>query len=406
MSDLKRVHGGVVAPKGFRCAGVSCGIKTAVGAPDIGLIVSDVPARAAAVFSRNRVASHTKAVNRARLRRALHRGIVVNAGNANTCTGPGGLTDARRMAALAGECTGAGPRDFLVASTGIIGRPLPMPKVEAGIVAAAVALGRTRRHGADFARAIMTTDTVPKSCAVEIRVGRTPVRIGGAAKGAGMIAPNMATMLAFVATDASVAKPMLQRLLSEAADLTFNRLTVDGDCSTNDTLSVFANGAAGNAPITKAGASCNAFRRGLLAVCETLVKALAADGEGATKRIEVRVTGGRSRSEADRVARAIANSPLVKTAVHGCDPNWGRIVCAAGYSGAAVEPGKMKLRINGTVLFRDGVPCRVRPDRLAMCMRPRDVVIALDLGRGKHEARMWTCDFSTEYVTINADYHT
>ena len=406
MSDLKRVHGGVVAPKGFRCAGVSCGIKTAVGAPDIGLIVSDVPARAAAVFSRNRVASHTKAVNRARLRRALHRGIVVNAGNANTCTGPGGLTDARRMAALAGECTGAGPRDFLVASTGIIGRPLPMPKVEAGIVAAAVALGRTRRHGADFARAIMTTDTVPKSCAVEIRVGKTPVRIGGAAKGAGMIAPNMATMLAFVATDASVAKPMLQRLLSEAADLTFNRLTVDGDCSTNDTLSVFANGAAGNAPITKAGASCNAFRRGLLAVCETLVKALAADGEGATKRIEVRVTGGRSRSEADRVARAIANSPLVKTAVHGCDPNWGRIVCAAGYAGVPFEPNRLALWLEDVQLVSGGMPADYREEDAAAVMERPEFQIRLEVGDGPGSAVFWSSDLSYDYVKINADYRT
>jgi len=403
---MKTIQGGVVAPLAFQCAAAGCGIKTRPKALDLGLILSELPATAAAVFTTNRVVSPAITVTREHLRRPKARGIVVNAGNANACTGEGGLKDARRMAALAARCCGTRAEEFLVAGTGIIGRRLPMKKVQAGIRDAATRLGRSGRHNDAFARAIMTTDTVPKGTAMAFSLSGKTVRIGGAAKGSGMIAPNMATMLAFLTTDCAIARPMLRMALREATRTTFNCVTVDGDCSTNDTVVILANGAAGNSPLRRAGRDYHAFRKGLLAVCETLAKAIARDGEGATRFVEVRVTDAGTAREADQVARKIANSPLVKAAVYGADPNWGRIICAAGASGAPVEPERMQLHINGVRLFRNGVPCRVRAERLADCMRPRDITINLDLGRGKHAARIWTCDLSKEYVSINAEYHT
>ena len=402
----KTVPDGVVAPKGFLCAGVSCGIKTRKNALDLGIILSAEPANAAGVFTTNRVASATVAVDREQLRSRTTRGVVVNAGNANACTGAQGLKNARRMTALASECCGAAPREFLVASTGVIGHPLPMKTVEAGIRKASKALGRSARHNQSFAEAIMTTDLVPKFTAVQFTVGGKTVRIGGAAKGSGMISPNMATMLGFITTDCAIAKPLLRKALRDIAAVTFNCTTVDGDCSTNDTVALLANGAAGNPPIRTAGKHYDLFHRGLLAVCERLAKAIAADGEGATRFIEVQVTRARTAGDADKVARKIANSPLVKTAVNGGDPNWGRIICAAGYSGAHVNADQMQLKINGVTLFRHGGPARVRADRLAACMTPKEIYIHLDLGQGKRSAKLWTCDLSKEYVSINAEYHT
>ena len=403
---IRSVNGGVIASAGFSCAGVRCGIKSKADALDLGLILSERAASAAAVFTTNRAKAAPVLLNQQRIRGGRMRGVVVNAGNANACTGERGMDDAKCMVEIAARCTRVTPEDFLVASTGIIGHPLPMDKVKMGIRVAAKELGRTLRHARAFVQAIMTTDTCLKSVAVETTIGRRKVRIGGAAKGSGMIAPNMATMLAFVTSDCAIGAPMLRKALRDCANDTFNCVTVDGDCSTNDTLAVLANGAAGNPPIRKAGKDYELFRAALHAVCEDLAKAMARDGEGATRFVEVCVTGGRSHKEADAVARKIANSPLVKTAIHGGDPNWGRIICAAGYAGEPVEPEKMKLSINGTRLFRHGVPCRVRADRLAACMKRKDILISLDLGRGTRSSRIWTCDFSREYVTINADYHT
>ena len=232
------------------------------------------------------------------------------------------------------------------------------------------------------------------------------IRVGGVAKGSGMIAPDMATMLSFITSDCAVSAPLLRRALRFVADRTFNAVTIDGDCSTNDTLALLANGAAGNPAITRAGRGFDAFRKALHAVCEKLAIAIARDGEGATRLVTVRVARGRTRAEARTVARKIAESPLVKTAVHGGDPNWGRILCAAGSSGAALTPETMRLKISGVELFRHGTPCRVRAERLAACMKSREITIHLDLGRGSCEATMWTCDFSREYITINAEYHT
>ena len=405
-NGMKRIQGGVIAAKGFQCAGVRCGIKTREGVPDLGLILSERPAIAAAVFTTNRVQAAPVLFDRELLKRGAVRGVVVNAGNANACTGLKGLHDARRMADLAAECTGAATGRFLVASTGIIGVPLPFAKVESGIRDAATKLGRTPAHADAIARAIMTTDLVPKATAVEVIISGKPVRIGGIAKGSGMIAPNMATLLCFITTDCAISAALLRRALRETVGITFNSITVDGDCSTNDTVAVLASAAAGNAPITRTGPGFRAFCDGLLVVAEELSQAIVRDGEGASRFVEISVTGARSESEAALVARKIANSPLVKCAVNGGDPNWGRIICAAGYSGAAVEPARMRLWINGVMLFRNAMPVAVAREKLVACMKPKEIRMRLDLGQGRRCARVWTCDFSKEYVSINADYHT
>jgi glutamate N-acetyltransferase/amino-acid N-acetyltransferase len=405
-NGIQRIPGGVIAAKGFRCAGVRCGIKTRAGAPDLGLILSERPAVAAAVFTTNRVQAAPVLFDREILKHGPVRGVVVNAGNANACTGLKGLRDARRMSQLAAECAGAAPGRFLVASTGIIGVPLPLARVESGIRDAATRLGRTPAHADAIARAIMTTDLVPKAAAVAVRVGGKAVRIGGIAKGSGMLAPNMATMLCFITTDCAIRATLLRRALRETVGQTFNRITVDGDCSTNDTVAVLASAAAGNPPVERTGPGFRAFRDGLLAVAEELSQALVRDGEGASRFVEISVTGARSESEAARVARSVATSPLVKCAINGGDPNWGRIICAAGYSGAAVEPERMRLWINGQMLFRNGMPAAVPREKLVACMKPKEIRVRLDLGRGRRRARVWTCDLSKEYVSINADYHT
>ena len=405
-SGIKRIPGGVIAAKGFLCAGVRCGIKTRVDVPDLGLILSERPAVAAAVFTTNRVQAAPVLFDRELLKRGPVRGVVVNAGNANACTGAKGLRDARRMSELAAECAGAASGRFLVASTGIIGVPLPFAKIESGIRDAATRLGRTPAHAEAVTRAIMTTDLVPKATAVEVRIGGKPVRIGGIAKGSGMIAPNMATLLCFITTDCAISAAMLRRALRETVGQTFNSITVDGDCSTNDTVAVLASAAAGNSLITRTGPGFNAFRDGLLAVAEELSQAVVRDGEGASRFVEISITGARSESEATLVARKIATSPLVKCAINGGDPNWGRIICAAGYSGAAVEPERMRLWINGQMLFRNAMPAAVSREKLVACMKPKEIYVRLDLGRGRSRARVWTCDLSKEYVAINADYHT
>jgi len=402
----RKVAGGVVAARGFRCAGASGGLKTRPGALDVGIIVSDTPAVAAAMFTTNKFQAASVVLNREKIKERLTRGIVVNAGNANACTGRRGMADARRMTALAAKLAGVPAKTFLNASTGIIGRPLPMEKIEKGIRLAAASLGNTAKHGDDFSNAIMTTDTVKKTVAVEFMIGKTPVRIGGSCKGSGMIAPNMATMLCFLTTDAAISKPMLQKALQEAVGRTFNCITVDGDCSTNDTVAILANGAAGNVKITQLGAGWRAFRDALAHVAAELARKIVLDGEGATRFVEVRVVGAKTTSDAERVATKIANSPLVKCAINGGDPNWGRIVCAAGYAGAVVKPELTRLWINGVKLFAGGMPAKVTPSRLAACMKPKEIFIRLDLGIGKGEKRVWTCDFSREYVAINADYHT
>ncbi len=404
---MKSIDGGVIAAKGFRCSAVCAGIKIRKNALDLGMVLSGFPATAAAMFTTNRVQAAPVRLDRELVATGKKlRGVVVNAGNANACTGVKGTRDAAAMVALAADCTGSAKDSFLVASTGIIGRPMPMDKVTAGIKDAAGSLGRSNEHARGFERAIMTTDLAPKSAAVEFIVSGCKARLGGSCKGSGMIAPNMATMLAFLTTDCAISAPLLRKALREVVGMTFNCVTVDGDCSTNDSVLLLSNGAAGNRPIRSAGRAYDAFRAALLHVSEQLSKAIARDGEGATRFVEVCVTGARREAEALRVARAIASSPLVKCAINGGDPNWGRIICAAGYSGTAVDPPKMQLRINGVMLFKGGMPTRVAPEKLHGCMKPKEIVIHLELGQGNRRGRIWTCDFSREYVNINADYHT
>jgi glutamate N-acetyltransferase/amino-acid N-acetyltransferase len=383
---------------GFRFAGVSAGIKDERKL-DVGLIAADAPASAAAVFTRNRVAAAPVLLSRELLSRSRGRvrGVVVNSGNANACTGSRGTTDARRMAALAAEACG-GP--VLVASTGVIGRPLPLDRVEAGIAAAKAGLGLD--GFARFAEAIMTTDKRPKVASREVRLGRTPVRLLGTTKGAGMIAPNMATTLTFVVTDAAVPVVPLRALVAAAVEPTFNAIAVDGDTSTNDTLAVLAGGS--GAISTRALRMLGAALTDLL---DELAHLLIADGEGVHHVVTIDVRGARTASEAKAVARRIAISPLVKTAIAGGDPNWGRILCAVGNAGIELRPDRIGLAIGGVSVVRRGTAVAGwDPAAIAAVMKTPAYAMTVDLGLGRATARYLACDLSHDYVSINADYTT
>ena len=400
------MKGGVLAAKGFFAAATSCGLKSKKGALDLGLIVSDRPAAAAAMFTTNKMCAAPVIVSRRHARAGAVRVIVANSGNANACTGPEGLRHAAKMAELTAECLCVRPTDVLVASTGRIGIRLPMKKVAAGIKTASSVLARGTEAAERIARAIMTTDTFPKSYAVSVRTGGGPIRVGGIAKGAGMISPNMATMHCFITTDASVSAPLLRRALREAVADSFNCITVDSDMSTNDTVAVLANGAARGKTIRSAGRAYNTFSGALREVAQALALMLVRDGEGATRLVEINVKGARSAKDANAVARAVADSPLVKTAVHGGDPNWGRVAAAIGYAIALVKPERTRIALQKTATFDRGKPCRYSEKKLAAAMRRKQIAIDIDLGLGRAAARVWTCDLSKEYVTINADYHT
>lgn len=401
MVSIQEVEGSVCAPAGFRAAAASAGLKQS-GESDVAVIASDRPASAAAVFTTNRVVAAPVIVSREHLLDGRARAIVVNSGNANACTGARGLEDARRMAAATAAALDIDAGEVLVASTGVIGHHLPIEPVEAAIHHAA---GQLTGDGAAAARAIMTTDTRPKEVAVEVSFGGERLRVGGIAKGAGMIAPHMATMLAFVTTDAVVWPEVLQASVRSSVERSLNCLTIDGDTSTNDCLFALANGASGvtaspGLPIHQA------LCEGLLYVCEWLARELARDGEGATKLIEVRVNGARSTGQARQVALTIANSPLVKTAMFGNDPNWGRILMAAGRSGVPFDPARLSLTLAGVPVIRGGEPLEFDPRAAREALGTPEVRVDLDLGQGRAGARVWTCDFSYDYVRINAEYHT
>ncbi len=393
---------------GFRVAAMHCGIKSG-GKRDLGLIVSDTPATAAALFTQNRITAAPVQHCRAALasNRGRVRAILANAGNANCCTGDRGRRDAAAAAARVAGCVGCDPDAVLLASTGIIGEPLPIDRVLAGVDTLAGRLDSKRAADRQFADAIRTLDTHAKEAGTTVRIGGQRVTLAGAAKGIGMCAPNMATVLVFLLTDAKVRAAALRSILKTVADETLNRVTVDGDTSTNDSCFLLANGAAGNRTVTAAGsADGRRLRDALRDVCAPLARMLAADGEGATKYLHVAVTGAASRADAERVARAVAESPLVKTAVCGADPNWGRVLMAAGKCGADVREADATVSICGKAVFRRGAPTRARPDAVAKAMRGREVRIAVDLGRGPDAAEMHGCDLTHGYITINADYHT
>jgi glutamate N-acetyltransferase / amino-acid N-acetyltransferase len=394
VSDLRPIEGGVCAARGFLAAGVRAGIKDS-GTPDLALIFSEFPAAAAGVFSTNKAVSPTVTVTSERVAGGSARGVVVNSGCANACTGERGMRDAREMAELAAQAVGVGPEQMLVCSTGLIGSYLPMDKLRAGIPAVAAAL---KADDEPVSRAIMTTDTRPKLAAIAHSDGW---RIGGIAKGAGMIAPNLATMLAYVTTDAVVDPALLRTALVAAADQSFNCITVDGDNSTNDTLLAFANGACGVTP------EAEDFAKALSSVCTSLARQIVADGEGATKLVTVKVRGAASLGEARLAARTVADSLLVKTAVYGGDANWGRVVAAVGRSGAQVDMRAMSVSICGIELFgrdRPAPPEKVAQARVAM--RQPEVTIECALAAGEAEAQILTTDLTPEYVTFNAEYET
>jgi len=405
---------GVTAPAGFRAGAAAVGVKKLSEKPDVGLLACETDAQAAAVFTQNKVCAAPVAVCREHLAaRRTMRGIVANSGNANACTGRRGLADARAMARLAAAQIGCPEQAVLVASTGVIGRLMPMEKVAAGIERAAGTLARGPEADLAFARAIITTDTRPKQAGVRFRLRGRTVTVAGTTKGVGMIAPNMATTLGFITTDAPVRAALLRKILRRAADATYNCLTVDGHTSTNDTLVILASGLAMDGaatpaatPIAEGSAEAAALEAAVLAVCESLARQIADDGEGATKTIEILVTGAAGDAEARRAAGAIANSPLVKTAFFGEDPNWGRIVSAAGYAGISSGPETMRLALGGLVIFSRGTPVEADAARLKAVMKAHDITVHLDLGAGKGTARYLTCDFSYDYVKINAEYTT
>ena len=394
--------GSVLSPQGYRAGYAACGIKTTEGAPDVALLVSDRPAAAAGVFTKNKFAAAPVEWDRSIMPTDNLRAVVVSSGNANACTGERGLRDTKATAALVAQLLGCEQMQVAVSSTGIIGHPLPMDRLEQGVRAAHATLSGETDAARGAERAIMTTDTYPKGCAVRGEIKGKPFCIGGMAKGSGMIAPNMATMLAFVTTDAHAPAGRLKEMVARAADLTFNRVTVDGDSSTNDTVMLLANGASG-AVAPQVGPGREAFEEALLIVMGELSRALVRDGEGATKVIEVNVTGAASPEEAETCARAIAESQLVKCAMHGSDPNWGRILCAAGYSGVKLNTERVTFDLGAVRVFADGLPTGA--DAAAEVAGP-DVKISVDLGVGTGEATVWTCDLSKEYVDINALYHT
>jgi glutamate N-acetyltransferase/amino-acid N-acetyltransferase len=398
----RTIAGGVSAPAGFRSAGVACGIKK-TGALDLAFIVSDQLASAAAVFTTNKAQAAPVLVSRARLRASSGRArvVAINSGCANACTGPDGLATAEAMADAAARAAGAGPAEVLVASTGVIGVALDRSKVTAGIASASAAL--SREGGPDAARAIMTTDPFPKEAAVEVTSAAGTFRVGGIAKGSGMIEPLMATMLGVVTTDAAVAPALLQRALAAVTDVTFNAITVDGECSTNDCVFALANGASG---VTLGDAQFDDLVEALRLVCEPLAVGIVRGGEGATKLVQVNVTGAASAAEARKAAKVIANSLLVKTAIHGGDPNWGRLICAAGRAGVTFDASRAGVTMGSIVLFKDGQPHDELAPAAAEYLKGTELTIGVDLGAGGASSTVWTCDLSAEYVRINADYRT
>ncbi len=392
----------MTTPLGYRASGSSAGIKANNGL-DLALLVSDTPATAAAVFTTNRAQAAPILVSREHLSASggVARAIVVNSGCANACTGEEGLRAARDMAAETARLVKCSVAEVLVASTGVIGVALPIDKIRSALPAAF--RGLANDQGSMAARAIMTTDPFPKEAAAEVQIGGHTVRIGGMAKGSGMIEPMMATMLGFITTDADVPQPLLARALRDAVDETFNAITVDGECSTNDSVMLLANGASGTS--IEPG-NYGLFLQGLHAVCRELALGIVRGGEGATKLVTVTVTGAASATEARRAAKAIANSLLVKTAIHGGDPNWGRLIAVAGRANVAFELSRAVVMIGPTTLFRNGRPHDEAAAEAAEYLKGTEITVSVGLGAGPASSTVWTCDLSAEYVRINAEYRT
>ena len=403
--SIKRVEGGTVtSAKGFRAGGVYCGVKP-YGADklDLGLLYSEVRATAGAVFTKNKVTAPAILVDRDYLKDRHAQAVVVNSGIANVAVGEQGRVDAVEMSKLAGNKLGITTEDVLVASTGVIGVELPMARIRTGMEDIEV----REDGGTLMARAIMTTDTHPKEIAVSFDAGDgTHAVVGGIAKGAGMVHPDMATMLSFITTDATVESAFLQTALEEAVDKSFNMISIDGDTSTSDTVAILANGMAGNEPITAEHPGGAIFCDALTRVCIFLAKQIARDGEGATKLIEIVIEKARTLEEARKAARIISTSMLVKSAIHGNDPNWGRLMAALGRTGAYIEESKTDLFINDIFMLNNGTPVPYYEDAVSRSLDQEDVSIKLVLNVGEASATAWTCDLSEEYVTFNSEYTT
>ncbi|MEW6173556.1 MAG: bifunctional glutamate N-acetyltransferase/amino-acid acetyltransferase ArgJ [Bacillota bacterium] len=396
---MEWIQGGVTLPKGFKASGVASGIKKTK--KDLALLVSTVPAAAAGVFTTNRVKAAPLLVTMERLQKGLAQVVIINSGNANACTGPEGYADAVAMAQMTASALRLPEEMVLVSSTGVIGQRLPVSKIKEALPAAVKALSASGRASAE---AILTTDTVVKEAAVRFSIDGCPCIISGMAKGSGMIHPNMATLLAFITSDVAVEADLLRRALKSAVDVSFNMISVDGDSSTNDMVLALANGQAGNKVIDGPGRDYDIFLAALAAVSIELAKKIARDGEGASRLIEIQVKGARTLNDARIVARSIAASNLVKAAVFGRDANWGRILCAAGYSGADFNPGAVDIFLGGEQVAANGAGLAFSEENAAKELEKDPVVITVDLKEGEFTATAWGCDLTYDYVKINASY--
>jgi len=403
-TELQWLDGGITAVPGILAGGVVAGIKPS-GKKDLGLIYSSTPARAAAVFTSNQVKGAPVMVSSEHVRGGQAQAIVASSGCSNVCTGEQGVADAREMTRIVGDLLRIPANQVLVAATGVIGVPLPMDKIRAALPKLAQSL--SPQGGRAAAEAIMTTDTHPKEAAVRVEIGGRPVTIGGIAKGVAMLEPHLATMLCFVASDAAIAREALAPVLKRAVDRSFNRVTVDSDTSTSDTVAIIANGLAENTPLEAGSRGIRQFAAGVDAVMTKLARMLVKDGEGATKLVAVSVRGAANGKDALTAARAVANSPLVKAAINGQDPNWGRIMVAIGKSPARVDQAKVAIAFEDEPLVERGMQKEgVRLERIREIMGLSEYQITIDLGLGRGEDRVWTCDLSEEYVRLNSKYTT
>lgn len=395
------IEGGVTSPEGFFATGVACGLKKD-GKKDLALVCSEDLAVAAGVFTTNIVKGHSLQVTMEHIKGGFAQAIVINSGNANACVGEQGYKDAKEMASLTASLLQCKPENILVGSTGVIGKSLSMPNLRSGIRTAVEGMAADGGHDAE--EAIMTTDLVSKEIAVEFEIQDEKVRIGGMAKGSGMIHPNMATMIGIITTDINISRGLLDKALKEVVKYTFNRVSVDGDTSVCDMVIMLANGEANNSGIVKEDAEYQKFKEALELVCTSLSRSIAKDGEGATKLIEVLVQGAQNESDAYKVVSSIAKSPLVKTAIYGEDANWGRIITAAGYSGAEFDPNLVDIYIGGLMVCRNGIALLFDEDEAKKLLKAKEIKITVNLKKGKSTDRMWTCDFSCDYIKINGSY--
>jgi glutamate N-acetyltransferase/amino-acid N-acetyltransferase len=403
---MSQKNSNTLLPRGFSFAATRCGIRKSRA--DLGVLVAEKPVSAAAVFTTNRVKAAPVLVSREHLAasKGRARAVVVNSGNANCVTGPAGFAASRATAAALARELGCSAKEILVCSTGVIGVPLAVERITDALPALVPSRVAKAEAFDEFARAILTTDTRPKQAWATCRIGGKTVRVAGCAKGAGMIHPQMATMLAFIVTDVAASPAVLRRLLRQVVDRTFNAISVDGDTSTNDTVLLLASGASGAAPLVAASGDEKRFAAALEKVCRKLALEIVADGEGATHVVEIEVRGAPNVRAARRVAETIATSPLVKTALAGSDPNWGRVLAAAGRAGVEFNPARARVWLAGRLVCREGTPVPFDEADVHRRMQEREYSLAIDLGAGRGRARMWTCDFTAEYVRINASYRT